>query len=161
MKRLSVTIAVMLGLLCPAPAVADTLIGGVRVSESLRIAQEFWGGETPHCTAIRVYYAPLKGDIVGLTRKPKLDEPAVKCPIWITDLYNWNDYFARIEMCTTIVHEYGHLLQRRHDTTKNSVMNESLDYIEVYACYRRFLPRGEGRAWRDIRVFWGWAIRPW
>lgn len=142
----------------------DRPLTGARITASLQIAEQFW--QTPAPCDIRVYAATpaqLEADlgypVIGAT--PAEAIPAgVQCPVWISDALADATYVDRILACSVIVHELGHRFGLAHDDASQpgSVMN-GVQTPVVYGCYRRFLPRGQGAAWRE-RFDTQWATRP-
>lgn len=122
----------------------------VRASESMRIAREFWNAESP-CGAVNIYRAT--GDqMSAVTGKEHTAGMTDWCHIW-TPIGD-NGWMDRIQSCTIVVHEYGHVVRAYgydHAAKHGSVMYPELELNEVvYGCYKRFLPKGKGREFREL-----------
>lgn len=137
------------------------------ITDSLKVAAQFWGAQPPCPTGVHVYVA-------GLTSLQSPDGArtaggtAVDCRIWLdpSTLDNmfdapWN-YQDRIKRCDIIVHEFGHLVRGPdHSPNARSIMAPETN-IEVYVmgCYQRFKPkrisRDEDREAFSRRI---WAVR--
>lgn len=125
----------------------------LRAGESFQIARKFWNDASPPCASPRIYTAP-QPEIAAATETPHAVGTTDWCSIWIPeDLMFEHTWLARIRACTIVVHEYGHTLRiygRGHAKQHGSVMYPTIAAHEaVYACYRRFLPKGKGREFRE------------
>lgn len=143
MKRIAF-ILVAAALTCSAPAQAAS----PRLTESLRIAEGFWGATPAACpTGISVRAIALDGEIGGFTSE---GEP---CRIWLdAAMLRDRTWRAKVQTCNTIVHEYGHLLGVEHSERERSIMYPTSD-VTVRACHRRFAPR-LARGLHRSRVTW-------
>jgi hypothetical protein len=144
----------------PAPPLTRPLTG-LRYTESLRIAEEFWEA-TPAC-AVR-FYAATDRELRASTGRAAYAavrdvQVGDECPVWIGPDLAAAVYDNRIDACSVIAHELGHLLGFPHDPDPGSVMYP-LGPPLVYGCYRRFLPRGYGLAWREEHGPPVWSHRP-
>jgi hypothetical protein len=169
MPRRILTFALTAALIVAAPTVAradlptNRPLQTARVTESLRIAGEFWQ-QQPACGVVRVFAATEAALNAGDPEGPARGESVIArsrssdCTIWISDVLREAHFGYRIETCSDIVHEYGHLLGFRHDDGPLSVMNPVIP--TVYGCYHRFLPHGQGWWWRSWHKTVQFAQRP-
>ena len=116
-----------------------------RVTDSLRIAAEFWGARLP----VRVHSASHAA-LVRATGLPNTEATVAGRDIWIDETFlGERTSTSRVDSCTRIVHEYGHALGHGHSDDPRSVMHGPLTWRGVvYGCYRRFIRKGDGRRWR-------------
>lgn len=126
----------------------------LRAGESFQIAKQFWGGAELPCTDARVYVAS-QAQMAAATGNGAAVGATDWCSLWVVDeLVAERTWYARIRTCSIIVHEYGHALRvygAGHSTQRGSIMYPDFQPNEVvYACYRRFLPQGQGRAFRKM-----------
>lgn len=163
--RILVAAVVALALAPSAAAAAATSIDPTpltssRITESVRIAEDFWGTTPVACpSGIEVYSASITDDpeIAGFT-----SPEGAPCSIWIAeDMLADTDWTARVETCDLIVHEMGHLLGMRyadnpddpiHSADPRSIMNAAPS-ATVRACNTRFRPRA-GKGQHHSRVVW-------
>lgn len=120
----------------PSPP-TDRPVDDTRTRESLRIAERFFGAQ-PECGPVHVYRADLGAGtdnaLRGATARPDL------CSIWLHDGYQPRGWRARVDGCTQLVHEYGHLLALHHVDDPRSVMQPQPTWVTIPDCYRRFRP---------------------
>lgn len=126
-----------------------TPLYGLRYTDSLKIAVEFWDA-TPPCT-VRMY-AATNAQLEATVGYPadaavRAVQTGPDCPVWIGPDYDDDFYDNRISVCGLIVHEVGHLLGYQHVNDPASIMYP-WGLPTVYGCYHRFLPRGYGQVWR-------------
>lgn len=137
LRALVLVLALVLVAAVPADA-AQRLPWGTY--KSLEIAGDFWG-LTPRCGAPRVYLARL-GDTYALA-----DRGA--CSIFV-DVYALEDNPAWY--CSYVLHEFGHLLGRRHSKRDASIMHTPIRRL-AEPCARRFLTPDQYNYFRQR----GWA----
>lgn len=127
-----------------------------RVTESLRIAREFWRVDAP----VKVYGA-TGAALAAETGAVGAVGGALGLDIWLSaESLADNTYASRIEVCTSIVHEYGHALGIGHSTNRASVMFAEPELNDVvYGCWKRFMPKGQARRWRALRGVPHWLTR--
>lgn len=114
--------------------------------DSLAIAAKFWTSDLP---GLRVFAVDIRLIRIATGESGAIGtaDRATRS-VWIPT-GSGSDYLARIQGCTIIVHEVGHVLGIAHSPDPRSVMGAELGSREVvYDCYRRFLPDGKMREWR-------------
>lgn len=128
-----------------------------RTAESLRIAREFWGQPAP---GLRVYLA-TSDELEAVSGISGTAAYATPRGIWLDDwMMGPRTYDVRISACNAIVHDYGHVINAKigspnpvdpiHSLAANSVMRQlQPEWKIVYGCYKRFMPKGKARQWRD------------
>jgi hypothetical protein len=162
----------------------DRPLTGKRITDSLRIATVFWGQSLP-CD-VHVYAAtaaelaaslPAQSNLVTIAATPAYDgrAPTGECPIWLGPTIQASTWQNRYEVCLLLQHEIGHDLGYRsapgqeyvredgtldayHSRDPNSIMTAST-LPPTYGCMRRWVPRGQGREFRETYGT-AWATRP-
>jgi hypothetical protein len=93
------------------------------VARYMGIARTFWGGSVPTCV--------LNGETVVPAHAVLFDDPDPEvaargeqpgCVLWI-DRGTWPT-LSRVEACTVVVHEWGHMLGLGHSADRADVMAE-------------------------------------
>jgi hypothetical protein len=107
-------------------ALAEPGSGDAR--EALHVAIDKWGStctETP-----RVRFRALRSDTLGMAHWQGMwDIPPDEredCEIWLNSRKDW----TWLKLCTTVVHEYGHLDGHDHSDDEESVM--AREYAHPY-----------------------------
>jgi hypothetical protein len=92
-----------------------------RLGTYFGIAQAHWGGPVPSCVANGVTVIPVHAvlyDDPDPDVAARADQPG--CRLWL-DRGHWRT-MGRVEACTVVVHEWGHLLGFGHSGDPLSVM---------------------------------------
>jgi hypothetical protein len=118
-------VAIAAALALPAPALADhgPAFLDDRLATFMGIAQDHWGGPAPTCTANgttvigvhAVLYDDPEPDVAG-----RADQPGCRLSL---DRSHWRS-MGRVEACTIVVHEWGHLLGHEHVADPLDLMAE-------------------------------------
>lgn len=147
--RLTVATIVALALVAPAVASGDTWQPAPRTP--LQIAAAFWHAEPTDCKSITVRATWLAGEVGTIVQRPR-------CEILLSRaLVNRGTFSSRIRTCSTVVHEYGHLLGHGHSENSDSIMFPE-ENLTVRACYERFIGNN-ARLDRKLNGDRSWATR--
>jgi hypothetical protein len=91
----------------------------------LRFARIYWEDRgydalaERDCWHVRTQVTRLKRGVMGAWH------PAWPCTIWLSNREGWSGNGDRApwwNVCATVIHEYGHLLGKRHNSNPESIM---------------------------------------
>lgn len=130
------------GVLSLGAASAAAAIPRAELQDAQAVAADRFG--EPCSDPISVRFHVLRHDTLGMARwRGMWDIPPAEredCTVLLNSRKSWNWR----TLCTTVVHEYGHLAGRHHDGTDSSVMHAT--YTRAY----KGCVRGEAaRRWDD------------
>jgi len=129
------------------PPPAERALTSRLAVDSLKIAAAFWRSDL---SDVRVFAVDIRL-IWAATGNPSAaaTADAAMRAVWIAEGSS-SQYLVRIAACSEVVHEAGHVLGVEHSAAPRSIMGTELSDREVvYECYRRFLPPGKMREWRE------------
>lgn len=137
LKRLAVTVALLIAMAVPATAQAAPFPPRLNFAYSLAI--DYWGQTPQACASIDKQIVPagslgnpLSGfAISGRATQPSDDAPpaSVNCILWIDRAYAEPIIFDLL--CAVMVHNVGHLLGKEHSEDPADVMNERIPVPEL------------------------------
>jgi hypothetical protein len=102
-------------------------------ADAKRFARDYWED--------RGYYAPCSGVRVRVTHLGRNTMGGVArrgaCTIWLNRDVDWTHRGKRAawwQVCATVIHEYGHVVGKRHSRNPNSIMAASVE-ANTYATW--------------------------
>jgi hypothetical protein len=134
-------VASALSLLAIGPVAASAAVPDAERDDALEVAARRWG---PVCTEDPVVrFRRMESDTLGIARWQGMwDIPSEKredCRILLNSAREWD--WPRL--CTTVVHEYGHLAGREHSEDSDSAMHR-----QYSRPYRGCTGSAAARRWR-------------
>jgi hypothetical protein len=139
MRRAVITAALALGLIAPASAAAYAPSAQDR-KDALSFAETYWGdrgydaADYPGCKRVITRVRHLDRGVRGY-------QPEGWCVILLSDREDWSAGGVRDDwwnVCATVIHEYGHLLGKRHTDNRQSIMTRYVDNMWKAAWYPWF-----------------------
>jgi Matrixin len=115
--------ALALALPAPARASEGTPFLDDHLGTYMRLAHEYWGGPVPSCVLDGVTVVPVHAQLFD-DPDPEVAARAEQpgCRLWI-DRRTWRT-LTRVEACTVVIHEWGHLLGFGHSHDPRDLMAE-------------------------------------
>ncbi len=131
------------------------------VAASMRVAEAYWpanecNGRTVVLVMSTASLDALRGDTIA-----RADGNADRCRIRVAREH----VDGRIDLCTVLVHEVGHVHRVAHNNNPKSVMFAGGLERASHVCMRQFKPRRLtrliGRGWRCAMVtdWWEWSCK--
>ena len=121
LRGVGVGLGVLICSLAPSTAHAGVPSNSER-HDALRFAENFWHerGESAYCPGrVRLRVGPDDPNVLGWVNSP------FSCTIWLNYKTEWSDggeTDSWWRVCATAIHEYGHLVGRRHSRNPESIM---------------------------------------